>query len=93
MRWLTHVAIVSAPLLYVVPVLAVRDGEVRSPIDTAPISLSSLFLGALALGACWLIADTAHRTVFGRAPTSEQRIIWAIGLLVGVAIVVGLLRN
>lgn len=81
------------PLLYVLPALAVRDAEVRNPVDSVPISLSNLLLGALALWISWLIADIAHRTAFGRAPTSEQRVVWVIGLIFGGALVIGLLRN
>ena len=93
MRHRPIATILSALVLYVLPAFAVRDGEVRNPIDTEPMSFGSVFVGVLAIGAGWLIADPVHRAVFGRAPTSEQRIVWTIGLVFGGALVVGLMRS
>ncbi|MCZ2114622.1 MAG: hypothetical protein LC131_12440 [Anaerolineae bacterium] len=92
MRQLIATVFYSA-LLYVLPAFAVIDGDVRNPVETPYISVGSLLWWVIAAVVCWLISSAAHRSVFARAPTNEQRTIWTIALLLGGATIIGFLRS
>ena len=63
------------------------------PPGRGNFNFGSLIVLILVLGGGYLVVDIAFRSLNGRAPSSEERIIWTIILVFGGALILGVLRK